>query len=182
MRRIGWIGLAAVLALLGGAAAWASIPDAGGVIHACRTTKGGTIRVIDTDVGQTCGKDEAPLTWNQAGPQGPQGPAGIPGGISGYEQVTTVQRYISGPADLTANCPTGKRVTGGGWSLVAAPGTPTDASPANANSNYRNGPNGDTSWRTSLSIWPSERYNPSTNTWEQFPVDFTVYAVCATAG
>ncbi len=71
---------AAVICALGAAAVVrASIPDAGGVIHGCYKTNQGTLRVIDTDAGQTCANSEAALNWNQTGPAGPQGPAGPPG-------------------------------------------------------------------------------------------------------
>ena len=77
------VALAAVVGTLAAAAAvQASIPDGGGVIHGCYKTNQGTLRVIDTDQGQTCANSEAPLNWNQtgpAGPQGPQGPQGPPG-------------------------------------------------------------------------------------------------------
>jgi hypothetical protein len=70
--------VAALLAVIAAAvAATAAIPDANGVIHACRNTKTGVLRVIDTDKGQTCSKNETALTWNQTGPQGPAGPAAV---------------------------------------------------------------------------------------------------------
>jgi hypothetical protein len=78
--------------LLIATAAWASIPDSGGVIHGCYRSSGklnalGALRVIDTDAGETCAGNEIPPTWNQTGPQGPtgatgaQGPAGATGAI-----------------------------------------------------------------------------------------------------
>jgi hypothetical protein len=64
------IPVAAVLVVLvAGVAATAAIPDANGVIHGCRSLKTGALRVIDSEQGQSCGKDEAALTWNQKGPQ-----------------------------------------------------------------------------------------------------------------
>lgn len=69
------VGLLAVLAVA--VAATAAIPDANGVIHACRNSKSGLLRVIDTDKGQTCGKGEVALSWNQTGPQGPAGSAAV---------------------------------------------------------------------------------------------------------
>jgi hypothetical protein len=95
--------VAALVAVIGAAvAATAAIPDSNGVIHACRNTKTGALRAIDSERGQTCSKDEAALTWNQigpqgpagpAGPQGPAGPAGPPGpaGVSGYEIIGTTK-------------------------------------------------------------------------------------------
>jgi hypothetical protein len=46
-------------------AAWAVIPDAEGVIHACYDREG-ELRVIDTDRGQTCRSRERPLEWSTA--------------------------------------------------------------------------------------------------------------------
>jgi hypothetical protein len=85
--------VAAALVLGGTAVAVASIPDAQGVIHGCRNTKTGALRAIDTDVGQTCGKDEAALNWNQTGPQGPAGP---PGTVSPTTETRTVH-YVPDP-------------------------------------------------------------------------------------
>ncbi len=71
--------------------AYATIPDGSGVIHGCyakassNTVPPGSLRVIDTGVGQSCGLNEVALTWNQqgvkgaTGPQGAQGPAGPQG-------------------------------------------------------------------------------------------------------
>lgn len=72
-----WIVLGAVAMAAAGSAAWAAIPDGGGVIHSC--VKNGAIRIIDTDAGQACKAAELPLQWNQTGPQGLPGPKGDPG-------------------------------------------------------------------------------------------------------
>ena len=109
------VALAAVGALLGLAGiAYATIPDSNGVIHGCYTKASsstqppGSLRVIDTGLGQSCGLNEVALNWNQqgvkgatgpqgpkgatgaqgtqgpAGPQGPQGPQGPSGTSHGY--------------------------------------------------------------------------------------------------
>jgi hypothetical protein len=81
------VGLVIVGALLVvGGIAYATIPDASGVIHGCykkappnnkpAPSDTGTLRVIDTDKGQTCSPSETPLDWNQTGQQGPPGPTG----------------------------------------------------------------------------------------------------------
>jgi Type VI secretion system effector, Hcp len=87
--------------LAGGAAAVAvaTVPDSGGVIHACydvngsgEPASGATLTVIDPSAGQTCAAatvgaspGQRELSWNQQGPagtpgapgqQGPQGPPG----------------------------------------------------------------------------------------------------------
>ena len=53
---VGLVGVAA------GGVAYADIPEGSGVIHGCYANKGGGLRVIDTDVGQSCdAKKETPL-------------------------------------------------------------------------------------------------------------------------
>src|SRR5512140_3773448 len=59
-------------------AAFASNPDASGVIHGCYNSINGTQRIIDTAVA-SCKIGETPIQWNQTGPQGPQGPTGTQG-------------------------------------------------------------------------------------------------------
>ena len=97
------IGLVAVLAALAaGGIASATIPDSGGVIHGCYSKASstspppGSLRVIDTGLGQSCALNEVSLTWNQqgvkgaTGPQGPQGPTGAQGppGAQGQKGAT----------------------------------------------------------------------------------------------
>jgi hypothetical protein len=50
----------------------ATIPDAKGVIHACYSKSGGSIRVIDDSV-TNCNANETALTWNLMGPAGTGG-------------------------------------------------------------------------------------------------------------
>jgi hypothetical protein len=77
--------------------AYATIPDANGILHGCYKKSGGTLRLID-NAAEQCGANETPVNWNQtgpqgpAGPQGPEGPAGPqgpPGPAGGSRQVTT---------------------------------------------------------------------------------------------
>jgi hypothetical protein len=73
--------VAVTLAALAGGAAYASIPDAGGVIHACYRSDSGAVRLIDVP-DQTCLDGEIGVQWNvrgEAGLTGPQGEAGPPG-------------------------------------------------------------------------------------------------------
>jgi hypothetical protein len=71
---------AGAFALVGAAVAYATIPDANGVIHGCILTKQqNVLKVIDTDRGQTCGTGNVSLNWNQKGPPGPQGQQGPQG-------------------------------------------------------------------------------------------------------
>ena len=74
----------AIALVVAAGAAYATIPDANGVIHGCMKKSGGALRVIDSGVTQ-CSKDETALSWNRTGPQGPQGLQGAPGaqGVQG---------------------------------------------------------------------------------------------------
>jgi hypothetical protein len=118
--------LAALTVLTTAVAAVAAIPDTNGVIHGCRNTKTGVLRVIDTEKGQTCSNKEAALTWNQTGPQGParpqgpegpQGPQG-PSGVSGVEVVSRSLHTDNGFAAVAAICPDEKFAVSGGYSYV----------------------------------------------------------------
>src|SRR5207237_8375429 len=75
LRRLGRRSLLLIvggLLALGGIA-YATIPDAAGVIHGCYSTSG-SLRVIDT--GQACSATEKALNWNQTSPTGPTGATG----------------------------------------------------------------------------------------------------------
>lgn len=77
-KRSGFIAAAVGISLSAGVGvAWSQIPDANGVIHACYTRSGGSLRIIDA--GQNCSSKETSLAWNQAGQQGPKGEAGATG-------------------------------------------------------------------------------------------------------
>src|SRR5271168_1168422 len=67
--RAGAVGavLASGLAVVTGALAFASIPDANGVFHGCVHTSTGALRIIDTDNGQACKASETAVSWNKAG-------------------------------------------------------------------------------------------------------------------
>lgn len=74
--------LVSVLALLLAAngVALAAIPGTENRIDACRAVQGGTVRIIDSEAGETCRQAvEAPVSWGVAGPEGAQGPAGSQG-------------------------------------------------------------------------------------------------------
>jgi hypothetical protein len=89
------LAIVGALAVAGGIA-YATIPDASGVIHACYNKAGqGTLRVIDTEKSQTCANSEAPLSWSQTGPQGQQGPQGLTG-PTGPSDVYSVDGYNQG--------------------------------------------------------------------------------------
>ena len=112
----------AIVAVAAGSAAFAAIPDGGGVIHACYW-KGGSspLRIIDTAKGQKCTTNETALDWNQQGPKGDPGlpgakgdkgdpgPAG-PAGISDLHHVFANTGHVSksGQHDVAAWCPAGE--------------------------------------------------------------------------
>lgn len=70
---------------LGAGIAYGSIPDSSGVIHGCYSKSSstsvppGSLRVIDTGLGQSCGQNEGTLSWNQQGVKGATGPKGATG-------------------------------------------------------------------------------------------------------
>jgi hypothetical protein len=88
-RRLGLIGLVIGIGVAVAGIAYASIPDANGVIHGCYLNARGTLRVIDTAT-QNCTSGETPLSWKQTGSQGQQGPTG-PGGPQGATGPTGPQ-------------------------------------------------------------------------------------------
>jgi hypothetical protein len=83
MLRPAVVALAIVGALaVAGGIAYATIPDASGVIHGCykkSSPNQGTLRVIDTDKAQACSNAETALDWSQTGPPGPKGDQGLQG-------------------------------------------------------------------------------------------------------
>ncbi len=133
------LGAAALVGALvsgAGAAVYGAATASSGVITAC--VREGAIRIVSST--SACTSVEAPLQWNQQGPQGLQGPPGPqgvagPAGPSGTAGLVTAATAfdISGPAGTTHSggipCnppllpgqpPTAHIATGGGVS--AAPG------------------------------------------------------------
>jgi hypothetical protein len=119
------MGAAAVAAA--GSIAWATIPDAGGVIHAC-VKKDGQVRLIDTDDGDTCKKNEKGTSWGVIGPAGPTGQPG-PAGPTGQQGppgpgVKTISGlvWIDGTVSLGSGYSASKNATGD-YVLSFPPGT-----------------------------------------------------------
>src|SRR5262245_40260973 len=76
LRRSGIALIVLVGGLVAGGIAYATIPDANGVIHGCysalnTSSPPGRLRVIDTDLGQTCKSGEVALNWSQNGAGSP---------------------------------------------------------------------------------------------------------------
>jgi hypothetical protein len=70
------IATAAIFAVAGGIA-YAAIPDAGGVYHAC-LSKNGSLRIVDPNTDQ-CRANETAITFNQKGEKGDPGSPGTNG-------------------------------------------------------------------------------------------------------
>ena len=80
--------------------------------------KNGTLRAIDFKAGTLLAGPQGPAgpagPLGPAGPQGPAGPAGL-NGVSGLEIVFATSPVDSlSPKTVTATCPGGKKVVGGG--------------------------------------------------------------------
>jgi hypothetical protein len=81
-RKANVVVIAALGVVAAGGIAYAAIPSADGVIHACfnsSTKPSGQLRVIDPQTGATCAKNETALNFNQQGPKGDQGLPGTDG-------------------------------------------------------------------------------------------------------
>ena len=111
LSRRGVMVLVGALVLLAAAgAAYATIPDGGGVYTACRLNGVGTIRLIDpsgpsSSLLSHCTSIETQITWNQKGQPGAAGPPGT---------SPTVTQLSAGDS----HCPTG------GAAITDASGTP----------------------------------------------------------
>jgi hypothetical protein len=162
-----WVGGLVASLVIVVVAVRAAIPDPSGAIHACYRSNG-NFRLVDKS---GCTSAETALTWNQTGPQGPAGtpgPQGAPGpqgqpgtpglaGVAGYEIINTHETLpLNGSIEVTATCPTGKRVIGGGY---VAPTVLDTASSSR--------PEGDKGWRVEF------KSNGGNG-------DAAVYAICTT--
>jgi hypothetical protein len=109
--KIGVAVAAAVIMLVGGGIAYASIPGPDGVISACYKPSDGKLFVIDSSA--SCPSGTTSLNWNQTGPQGPPGPSAT--------FVTQTVEASGGTVDpgqqirVLAECPAGWLATGGGF-------------------------------------------------------------------
>jgi len=125
------LGGAAGLSLgLVGSIAYATIPAATGQVTACYGTDGfrgqHIVTLLATAASAKCQPGQTLIQWSQTGPQGAPGVPGLNGtngangtngtngtnGVSGYEVVSAFGSPGGGP--VTAQCPPGKRVLGGG--------------------------------------------------------------------
>jgi hypothetical protein len=92
--------LGAVGLIAAGTSAWASIPDADGVIHGCFKTASGDLRIIDAAT-ESCAGNETAISWNQ--------------GLRGWEiKGETTETNSDGVKSVLAHCSRGKDILGGG--------------------------------------------------------------------
>ena len=129
--RSAWLGRLAV------SVAWIALgtapASAQSVLYGCYVPNSGTVyRIKGTGLPDECRSPQhVQFTWSlqgpagaqgPAGPQGPQGVQGPAGGLSGHEVVTSSINVAPGSVLLghAADCPTGKRVVGGGFFAESA--------------------------------------------------------------
>jgi hypothetical protein len=121
-RRVLAVSLISVLAFNLGSAYVASGRST--TFDACLGQAGGLSNVSVTSP-PICNQNQTPVTWNQAGvpgsagaagPAGPTGPQGA-AGVSGYQLVEgPISNILLGSfGTVTAQCPAGKHVLGGGF-------------------------------------------------------------------
>jgi hypothetical protein len=106
---------------------WATIPDAGGVIHGCYKPENGQLRIVEGDAA--CGPSETAIQWNATGIQGPQGPQGPigpqgPQGAPGDDSTRTAGGLIrpDGTTTQTTTDFVSRKVGAGHYQVDIAPG------------------------------------------------------------
>src|SRR5690349_9635389 len=172
-----WFRLFAFAAMFG--ALGSARAGAQSVLYGCYVPSSGTVyRIKGAGLPDECrSQQHVQFTWSlqgpagaqgPAGPQGATGPQGPAGGLSGYQVVESRINALPGPATgHTAECPTGKRVVGGGFATEST-------SDAVVWTIIWSRPATDPFNPTVWSRWAVQaRHNSAT---QQF---FTVYAVCA---
>ena len=110
--------------VVGGGLAYATIPNADGVIHACYAKNGGALRVSDTG---TCKSTELSLSWNTIGPAGLTWRGEWAAGTA-YQPRDAVYHQGSSYIALFAN--TGSTPPTSNWMLLSAAGEEGPAGPA----------------------------------------------------
>jgi hypothetical protein len=126
-----WLVPTGTLLVIGGAVAFASIPDTNNVIHGCYGRITGILRVIDTaKATDRCLPTENRISWNQQGPVGPMGPTGPVGpigpmGFTGPQgsQGPVGPQGVPGVSGATFEITHDRAVgSGGNYTLVAQKG------------------------------------------------------------
>ena len=116
-----------VVAAVVGGIAYASIPDANGVIHGCYRKTTGELIVATSDKG--CEEGWKPLDWSQSGPTGltgptgPTGPTGVTGptGPTGALSSAYVDAFVSTTQPVAGTVPFDTTVIGSGIVIGALP-------------------------------------------------------------
>jgi hypothetical protein len=112
------LGSVAVLAVLAGGVAYATIPDAGtGLIHGCYSNTTGALRVIDP-AHSSCAAGETSLNWNQRGLRWRGAWSATTAYAVGDGVVSSGSGYIAKVANTNSQPPSTN------WSLLAARGAP----------------------------------------------------------
>jgi hypothetical protein len=109
-RRLSLLGLVVGVGVAVAGIAYASIPDANGVIHACYNADTGALRVFGKSKDfQQCNANEKALDWSQTGPTGLTGPTGPTGatGLTGDTGPTGPTGAIGETGPTGATGPTG---------------------------------------------------------------------------
>jgi hypothetical protein len=134
--RAGAVGavLASGVAVVTGALAFASIPDANGVFHGCVRTSTGALRIIDTDKGETCKASETAVSWNKEGINW----QGAWSATTSYSQGDAVSYHGSSYLAVVANTDV-LPIPARDWAVLAQAG-----SPGQNGANGQNGTNGTT--------------------------------------
>lgn len=126
MNKLAKVGcVVAGLALMGGSAAYAAIPDANGVIHGCRANATGDLYVRES----SCPTGFTALDWSQSGPAGPQGPQGPqgetgpqgPAGVLGETHVYPSESFVTpnnSPMSENFSCPGDEKLLSGGVAIA----------------------------------------------------------------
>jgi hypothetical protein len=136
------------------------------VITACVAETNGNVRLVGS--AGDCKPNETTTTWNQQGPQGIPGVSGRDG-VSGWIRVDGESTLVEAHRWTWANalCPEGKRVLGGGY---FSHWEGTLAGPTHALTFLSSMPGiSGTGWYVSV-------LNDT-----DVPIQFTPYAICATA-
>lgn len=111
------VAVAAVLACVAvTGVAYAAIPDAGGVIHACYARSSGALRVSDSSV---CTSKETSLSWNTVGPAGLTWQGQWSAGSSYHPRDAVVYQ---GSSYLAVFASVGSVPPSANWMLLAAAG------------------------------------------------------------
>lgn len=180
------VALGLVLVVAASGFAMAAIPDSGTKVYTACMSDDGSIRLINYENGKRCKNAEKTRTWNQEGPAGADGAQGLKGdtgdqglkgdtgdqgppGVYGYEVVsqafsmTLAVEYGTSSVD----CPVGKVPIGGGYDY-------SDLFTKNVATKEKNFMGASYPTETG---WAVKWYHGIDN----LAINFTVYAVCATA-